>query len=112
MLIPFSKQLPYKERAISIASKQRIPPRQMNTFLEVATERTTVLTSAKVALLVGSILALINYGDRIFLRYDIALTDWVKLVITYCVPYCVATYGAARYAAHHAVDEQGNPTRT
>jgi hypothetical protein len=47
-------------------------------------------------------LAVINYGDRIFLYNDMVLRDWVKVVITYCVPYCVATYGAARYAAERA----------
>jgi hypothetical protein len=72
----------------------------MKTFFRVATERRTVTTSAKVALVVGTILALINYGDRIFLHYDMHLVDWVKLAITYCVPYCVATYGAARYAVN------------
>ena len=54
-----------------------------------------------VALCVGTILALINYGDRIFLRYDMQAMDWFKLAVTYCVPYCVATYGAARYAIKH-----------
>jgi hypothetical protein len=72
----------------------------MKTFFQAATERRTVTTSAKVALVVGTILALINYGDHIFLHYDMHLVDWVKLAITYCVPYCVATYGAARYAVN------------
>ncbi len=77
----------------------------MKTFFAAATERSTVRTSAKVALVVGSILALINYGDRIFVRYDMRPLDWIKLVVTYCVPYCVATYGAARYAVKHASDK-------
>jgi hypothetical protein len=73
----------------------------MRRFLQAATERRTVTTSAKVALVVGTILALINYGDRIFLRCDMHVVDWVKLAVTYVVPYCVATYGAARYAVNH-----------
>jgi hypothetical protein len=64
-------------------------------------------TSARVALFVGTILALINYADRIFLRCDMRPLDWVKLAITYCVPYCVATYGATRYAMRHAKDNSG-----
>jgi hypothetical protein len=67
-------------------------------FLEAATEKRTVMTSIKVALVVGTILALINYGDRIFLSKDMRVLDWLKLVVTYFVPFCVATYGAARYA--------------
>jgi hypothetical protein len=73
----------------------------MKTFFAVACERHTIATSAKVALFVGSILALINYGDRILVRCDMCVLDWVKLAVTYCVPYCVATYGAAKYAMRH-----------
>ena len=67
-------------------------------FLKAAFEASTVASSTKVALVVGSILAAINYGDRIFLRGDMAVLDWIKLAVTYCVPFFVATYGAARYA--------------
>jgi hypothetical protein len=70
----------------------------MKTFFQAATERSTVATSAKVALVVGTVLALINYGDRVFLRHDMQPLDWIKLFVTYCVPFCVATYGAAKYA--------------
>jgi hypothetical protein len=80
----------------------------MKLFFEAALERGTVAASAKIALLVGSILALINYGDRILYR-DMHAVDWFKLAVTYCVPYCVATYGAARYATRHARDK-GNKT--
>jgi hypothetical protein len=82
----------------------------MNRFFAVATERGTVATSARIALFVGSILALINYGDRIFLHHDMRAVDWIKLVVTYCVPYCVATYGAAKYALRHASGKRDNAT--
>ena len=44
-----------------------------------------------VALIVGAILNVINQGDAIFggRRFD-----WTKLLLTFLVPYCVATYGA------------------
>jgi len=74
----------------------------MNAFLSAATDKGTVITSIKVALVVGTILALINYGDRIFFRHDMRLSDWIKLALTYFVPYCVATYGAARFASKRA----------
>jgi hypothetical protein len=83
----------------------------MKKFFAIATERGTAATSAKVALFVGSVLALINYGDRIFLRFDMRTVDWVKLAITYCVPYCVATYGAARYAMRQGRDKGSNATK-
>ena len=54
--------------------------------------------SVWVALVVGSLLNLINQGDALFAGRKL---DWVKLGLTYAVPYFVATYGAvtARLAA-------------
>lgn len=47
-----------------------------------------------VALVVGTILNAINQGDLLFSADPI---NWLKLSLTYCVPYCVATYGAVTY---------------
>jgi hypothetical protein len=44
-----------------------------------------------VALVVGSILNLINQGDAMLGSSDL---NWYKFGLTYCVPYLVATYGA------------------
>jgi len=82
----------------------------MTRFLAAATEKSTVATSTKIALFVGTILAAINYGDRIFLHGDMRPLDWIKLAVTYCVPYCVATYSAARYAMRHSKDNE--PTKS
>ena len=79
----------------------------MKKFFAAAVERGTVATSVKIALVVGTVLGLINYGDRIFLSCDMHVLDWIKLAVTYCVPYCVATYGAARYAARHNKGKRG-----
>jgi hypothetical protein len=49
-------------------------------------------------LIVGSVLNIINQGDALLLSGPI---NWWKIAITYCVPFCVATYGA--YAALRAV---------
>ena len=73
----------------------------MKTFFQAAFERSTVIMATKVALFVGTILALINYRDRIFVHDDMRAVDWIKLGITYSVPYCVSTYGAAMYAKRH-----------
>jgi hypothetical protein len=80
------------------------PEAGMKTFLAAEMGKSTVATSAKIALIVGSILTMINYGDRIFASCDMRPLDWIKLAVTYCVPYCVATYGAARYAVQHGSD--------
>ena len=47
-----------------------------------------------VALLVGTILNLINQGDALLDAHPLNLA---KLLLTYLVPYCVATYGAVSY---------------
>ncbi|MGE0482722.1 MAG: nitrate/nitrite transporter NrtS [Gammaproteobacteria bacterium] len=52
-----------------------------------------VRRSGKVALLVGTILVVINYGDRLFAG-GLSGRDLVKMLLTFCVPYCVSTYAA------------------
>jgi hypothetical protein len=53
--------------------------------------------SVWVALVVGTILNLINHGDALVAgqRLDIA-----KLALTYAVPYLVSTYGAVSFRLH------------
>ncbi|HVC57125.1 MAG TPA: nitrate/nitrite transporter NrtS [Stellaceae bacterium] len=55
--------------------------------------------SLLVALIVGTILNLINQGDALVTGMPI---DVVKLLLTYLVPYCVSTYGAVSYRLHAA----------
>ena len=47
--------------------------------------------SFSVALVVGTILNLINQGNAIFGSEPV---NWLKFVLTYFVPYAVCTYGA------------------
>ena len=47
--------------------------------------------------IVGSILNVINQGDAIFWP---GAVNWWKVLLTYCVPFCVATFGA--YSAYRA----------
>ena len=49
--------------------------------------------SFTVALVVGSILTLLNQGDTILAGNWQNALYW-KIPLTYCVPFCVATYGA------------------
>lgn len=65
----------------------------MNTWLKIALRRDVVRRSVKVASLVGTILALINYWDRFF-PYTLDATAYTKIALTYCVPYCVSTYAS------------------
>ena len=47
--------------------------------------------SLYVALIVGTILNLINQGDALL---GSAAVNWSKLLLTFCIPYAVCTYGA------------------
>ena len=55
--------------------------------------------SLVVALIVGTVLNLINQGDAMLSGMPIDLT---KLLLTYLVPYFVSTYGAVSYRLHAA----------
>ncbi len=64
-----------------------------------------------VGAVVGTILNAINQGDRMGEGGD--PVDWIKVALTYCVPFCVSTWGS--YAAMRmfakrarAVKEQRN----
>ena len=46
------------------------------------------------ALIVGTVLNLINQGDALFGEGHLNLA---KMILTFAVPYCVATYGAVSY---------------
>ena len=50
--------------------------------------------SLVVALIVGTVLNLINQGDALFGEGHLNPT---KIILTFAVPYCVATYGAVSY---------------
>ncbi len=50
--------------------------------------------SLYVAVVVGTILNLINQGDALIAGVAI---DWIKVLMTYGVPYLVSTYGAVSY---------------
>jgi hypothetical protein len=47
-----------------------------------------------VALVVGTVLNLINQGDALFGAMPL---NWLKMILTYFVPYAVCTYGAVSF---------------
>ena len=64
-----------------------------NSRLRLATSQSVVRRASWTALVVGTVLILINYGDLIFNAgwHDIPL---LKVALTYCVPYGVSTFSA------------------
>jgi hypothetical protein len=72
-----------------MSSIERIysPPSLPQMILGDGTPKKAILT----ALVVGTILTAINHGDVIL--SGSAPPPW-KVILTYCVPYCVTTWGA------------------
>jgi hypothetical protein len=66
-----------------------------NSWLEIASHPAIVRSSLRVAAIVGTILVAINYGDRLFAG-TLSRVDWAKMLMTYFVPYSVATYSAVQ----------------
>ncbi len=60
-----------------------------------------------VALIVGTILNLINQGDLLLSGQRL---DCTKLLLTYVVPYMVSTYGAVSFRLHAARTTATHPT--
>lgn len=68
-----------------------MPP--LRTLLHTARQRSIVLAALRLALVVGTILNLINQGGR--LAEGMSLS-WFHVGLNYLVPYCVSSYSAAR----------------
>jgi hypothetical protein len=67
------------------------PPRA--SWLAAARDPAVVGRSLRVAAVVGTALVAINYSDRA-LAGSLTRADLLKMALTYCVPYAVATYAA------------------
>ena len=59
-------------------------------MIEIVTRADVLLRALKMASIVGIVLAIINHGDHILLG-TMTLTNWIKILITFCVPFCVST---------------------
>ena len=73
------------------------------TILQMALGQGTPEKAFFTALIVGSILTLINHGD---VMINGGFTQLWKPMLTYCIPYCVTTWGAilgkkAQWEADH-----------
>ena len=67
----------------------------MTDFFRVAWRPDIRVRAFKVALVVGTILVAINQGDAI-LTGTLSAEHWLKIVLTYCVPYGVSTYSSVK----------------
>lgn len=65
----------------------------MRAWLNLARRRDVVMRAVRVALVVGTLLIMINYADRAIAN-NLTGVDLIKMAITYLVPYGVSTYSA------------------
>ena len=65
----------------------------MKRWISIAMRREIVINSLKICVVVGTILVLINYFDQL-LTGNLSKVDYIKMLFTYCVPYCVSTYAS------------------
>lgn len=70
--------------------------RQILRFLQTAVayslESDTIICSFRAALIIGTLLGLINHGQAL-LSGQFTPSELVPLLVTYLVPFCVTTYG-------------------
>ena len=59
-------------------------------MFKIAIRPYVLFRAFKMASIVGIVLAIINHGDHILLD-TMTVTNWIKIVITFCVPFCVST---------------------
>lgn len=71
-------------------SKKRV---SLGLWWEIATKPTIVKRALRVSILVGTILMVINHGDKILLG-AVTAPDIIKMSLTFLVPYSVSTYSS------------------
>lgn len=72
-------------------------------FLRAALSVDIVRAAVKLSLVVGTVLNLVNQGPELSAGLQV---DWMKVALNYIVPYCVATYSAARVRMRQATPAQ------
>ena len=89
------------------ARNQRGAPPSWRRMVHYACSEGVPRRSFRVALIVGSVLNLINQGDALL---NAAPVNWLKLLLTYVVPFAVSTYGVVSYLmnADHTNNSQGS----
>ena len=66
---------------------------QSGLFLRLASQPEVVQTASRIALLVGTLLVLINHGPTIA-EGTMTLRSYLQAGLTYLVPYAVSTYSS------------------
>ena len=62
-------------------------------FLAIALSQNVLPRAVRVALIVGTVLAILNHGEKM-IPISMTSLDFVKVVLTYFVPYSVSTWSS------------------
>lgn len=65
----------------------------MGQLLQMVCSRRIVINAIKIALVVGTVLNIINQGSAFLANTGIS---WIHVLLNYLVPYSVASYSAAK----------------
>ena len=66
---------------------------QSLSFLQIATRRSVAKRAARVAIVVGIVLGMLNHGDAI-LSGELTQVQVLKICLTFLVPFSVSTYSS------------------
>ena len=69
------------------------------TLIQCAQDPHILRNSFMTAFFVGTVLAFINHFESI-LAWSFSSSEIIQILVTYCVPFLVATYAAAKNAQH------------
>ena len=67
----------------------------MSEFFQAAWRKEVRMRALKVAAVVGTMLVAINHGDAL-LANAMTQGNWLKVLLTFCVPYFVSWYSAVK----------------
>lgn len=67
----------------------------VKSHLTVVFSKEVMITAFRIAIVVGTILAVINHGPRIY-HNTLSQENIYQILITYLVPYCVSTYSSLK----------------
>jgi len=96
----------YKQTGFATIRRMKVADETAG-WMALATSRSVVQRAAGVALIVGSILVIINHGDAI-VRGDVSAGRLLRIVLTVVVPYCVSTYSSVSALRGSARQQQGD----
>ncbi|OOF28307.1 nitrate/nitrite transporter NrtS [Salinivibrio sp. IB872] len=77
----------------------------MRSLIRILVERSLVINAIKIALVVGTILNIINQGDALWADGSFSIGH---ALLNYLVPYSVASYSAAKYQLNQSTSPSDN----